>query len=118
MAIAKLKQRKGRNVPPHIPNIFEAAASNNVDELQLALSHYDIDVQHEETQMSPIHYAIAYGGEEAAALLIDQGANLTTTDQFNRTPLRLLNEVHGYGTDILSQTREKLHERVLENTGF
>lgn len=114
MTELRRKIRKAKDVPPDIPNIFEAAATNDIEGLKVALEYFDIDEPDSETQMTPIHFAVAYGATEAAKILIERDANLCLLDKFDRTPLRLMNEVHGYDGTLYPELRAILTEHTLD----
>ena len=67
-------------------DLFEAAAVGDVKALDLLLREDALSIyQTSADGWSPLHLAAAFGGTDAAALLLDRGAHL---HQFSRNPIR------------------------------
>lgn len=76
---------KGTSVPPEVPNIFTAAENNDVNALQIALQHYDVNEQ-DESGLTPLHYAASTLSNRAIDLLLSQpGIDATLADDFGRS---------------------------------
>jgi len=88
--------QKGINLPPDIPTIFEAAASDNIHMLEVALQYYDVnDV--DANGMSGLHYAAAsLSFETAKRLLLEPDLNVFQKDDFGREAAIMGFEIHGF----------------------
>jgi|TARA_Y100001954_G_C15714055_1_gene554575 ankyrin repeat protein len=93
MAQTAKKLKKGYGMPTDFPNLFEAAARNDVPAIKVALEHYDIN-DTDKFKMSALHHAAAYGAMEAIDYLIEQGIDGSIKDKFGRlaswVPLEVL----------------------------
>ncbi len=93
MAQTARKIKKGYGMPKDIPNIFEAAAQNDVPRIKVALEYYDINAT-DETGMSALHHAAAYGSNDAIDYLLEENIDASIRDNFGRlaswVPLEVL----------------------------
>ena len=96
MRAAKLiLPRKGYVLPTDIPNIFHAAADNNIEALTLALQYVDVNIVNEKN-MTPLHYAAGNLSYEAMNLLLDvPGIDPTIEDVYGRTASSIPLDVWG-----------------------
>jgi hypothetical protein len=108
MAIAKLKPGYSKlpSIPPDIPNIFQAAENNNLRALELALAHYDVNVQ-DENGMTPLHYAASTLSARAIDRLLAQpGIDATLADRFGRSAVTVAFECWN---DLAANIMDKLN---------
>lgn len=87
MAMPKPKVfgRKGTSVPPDVPNIFSAAENNDVNALEIALQHYDVNEQ-DESGLTALHYAASTLANRAIErLLREPGIDASIADDFGRS---------------------------------
>lgn len=101
MALPNRKRyiQKDINLPPDVPTIFEAAASNNIDMLEVALQYYDVN-DIDENGMSGLHYAAAsLSFETAKRLLMESNLNVFLKDNFGREAAIMGFETNGFTSD-------------------
>jgi hypothetical protein len=84
MGIRKILPAESSDVPPGIPDIFEAAATNNLESLEVALKYYDPNVQ-DALGMTALHAAATGLSQEAADRLLAAGTDPSIRDNFGRT---------------------------------
>lgn len=66
---------------------FDAVKINNIYTVQRLIGkHIDIDLR-DESRITALMYAAAYGHDELVALLLEKGAKTDLTDKFNMTAL-------------------------------
>ncbi|GJM04771.1 MAG: hypothetical protein DHS20C09_07620 [marine bacterium B5-7] len=81
----KFKLQKGTVVPPDVPDIFSAAADNNLQALELALEHYDVNAQ-DESGLTPLHYAASTLAYLTLERLLDHpDIDATLCDNYGRS---------------------------------
>lgn len=98
--------QKDWNVPPDIPNVFEAAASNNVKELEIALEYHDVN-ERDESGMTPLHHASAtLSFDTAERLLKEVGVNTAIQDNNGREAAIMAEETFGFGSQEAVMMRE------------
>ena len=87
-------------MPPDIPTIFEASASDDRSMLELALQYYDVnDV--DGNGMTGLHYASAsLSFSTAERLLLEEDVDVHVKDKFDREAAIMGFEVHGYSSDM------------------
>lgn len=103
MAIPKPKprQRKGTVVPPGVPNIFTAAESNNVADLERALQYYDVN-ERDASNMTPLHYAASTLSHRTMRRLLEHPQiDATLADKFGRSAATVAFECWGPLSDAI-----------------
>lgn len=99
---ALLIVKKGVELPPNIPDIFEAAKNNNLADLEIALQHYDVNVVNDK-RMSALHYAAGNLSVEAVErLLKEKDIDPTIVDIYGRTASSMPLDVWGDLQDAIS----------------
>ena len=88
-----------------IPNIFQAAASNDVRALKVALKHYDINST-DEIGMTPLHYAASTLSHKTVDYLLNAECDATLADKFERTAATLAYEcLENLSTDMVNKLK-------------
>lgn len=94
-AARAITTRKGYELSPDIPNIFEAARDNNLNDLNIALQHVDVNILNKKG-MTPLHYAAGNLSSDAVnRLLAEPGIDPTIEDIYGRTASSIPLEVWG-----------------------
>lgn len=92
------KLKKGYGMPKDIPNLFQAAAQNDIPAIKVALDYYDID-DTDNDGMSALHHAAAYGSMDAIDFLLNENIDTGIKDNFGRLaswmPLEVLGPTLG-----------------------
>lgn len=91
----KIQARKGNELPPDIPDIFEAAASDDVESLEIALAHLDVNSV-DDNDMTALHHAAGNLSENAVNRLLEEpGIDPTMEDAEGRTASSMPLYVYG-----------------------
>ncbi len=95
-------------MPPDVPNIFEAAATDDVDALEIALQYYDVNVK-DENDMTPLHHAAGKFSFKAAARLLEEpDIDVTCVDKFGREAAIMAEEVSWIGNSEAARMRDMI----------
>ncbi len=88
------------------PNIFTSAFSGDLEALDVALKHWDVNAQ-DENKMTALHRASAQLRYEAVdRLLEEEGIDPTIVDKFGRSAAWMAIEV--FGEDVGKKMHDKL----------
>jgi len=105
MLITLRKIQKDYEVSHDIPDIFEAAASNDVEALEKSLPHYGVNAK-DSDDMTPLHHAS--GGlafKTAKVLLAQPDVDTTCEDTFGREAAIMAEEILGMGDPRADEMR-------------
>lgn len=95
MALPKKLERKGYGMAQDIPDIFRAAAMDDVNALDVAMPHFGVNARDADL-MTPLHHAAANASMRAIdRLLAEPGVDATLVDRFDRTASLTALEVLG-----------------------
>lgn len=95
MALPNRTERKGYGVAEDVPNIFRAAAMDDVEALNVAIPHFGVNAQ-DENLMAALHHAAVNASMRAIdRLLAEPGIDATLVDRFDRTASYAAIEVLG-----------------------
>ena len=108
-------RQKVENLPESdVPNIFDAAAYGDVEELEEALKHWDVNAQDRDEMTALHHAAISLKFENVDRLLeeIENGLDPTIVDRFDRDAAWATLEVHGHKDPVARKMYDKLSPYV------
>ena len=88
-----------------ISPLMKAAFQGNMQAIKKCLSHGDAINERSASKMSALHYAIAFGHQEAAAYLLHRGAHINVLDVWGNTPLSMARERKLHDITILLENR-------------
>ena len=105
----------GMENPP--PDLFKAAATNDVDSLKIALEHTGIDTVDPDIQAPALHWAIAHGSEDTANYLMDHDANPLIKDKFGRHAFGVYTDSYGFGGTMFLELKRRVSEYCKDHAG-
>lgn len=95
MSTVRLLKEKDHGMGPGIPDIFDAAARDDIDALEIALQHFDVNSQ-DANLMTPLHHAAGRHSERAVdRILKEKNLDATKKDRFGRNASDVVLEVFG-----------------------
>ena len=107
----KAKESHDEMPPDDMPDIFVAAATNNVAALKKSLKFVDVNIR-DEQGLTPLHHAASMNCEEAIDILLTcEGVNPTIKDHFGRTAADVALEVLGptFGSQVANRLSPYCH---------
>lgn len=103
------------SISPDIPNIFKAAADDDVEALEIALPHYGVNAK-DENDMTPLHYAAGnLSFNTAERLLEEPDVDRECRDKFGRDVAMMGYEVAGFGHKKAREMYELIHPAPQED---
>ncbi|MCP4134731.1 MAG: hypothetical protein GY754_27400, partial [bacterium] len=86
--------------------LFASVEKGDIKTLEFLIEKgVNISAQHEQSRMTPLHYAASKGNLEIAKILLDKKANVNAPDQRGRTPL--FNAIEKWKTHMVKLLLEK-----------
>lgn len=100
MTTANVLLKKVYGMSPDVPDIFQAAADDNVEDLEIALQHYDVNIK-DENDMTPLHHAAGSLAFNAAERLLEEpGIDTKCKDKFDREAAVMAEDILGLGHSL------------------
>lgn len=104
-------EQKAKRLPDNdVPNLFDAAAWGNVDELDEALKHWDVNAVDDRKMTALHHAAISLKFDNVDRILeeIPNGFDPEVEDEFGRDAAYAVVDVHGHGDARATKMYNKL----------
>ncbi len=107
--------RKGHGMGNGVPDIFKAAAENDLESLGVALQHHDVNTV-DENGMTPLHHSAGHLAFEATQKLLEHPEiDTQCKDHFGREAAIMAEDILGVGNSSADKMRELIWKPTAED---